>query len=159
LFAADIIQKGAMRVVTPPNEHRLVGPLAWRGHDLAPLDHDMARVLNLKRYKKVLAKNLMCIDNRIMAASKIDRVGRCGTLTHRQDAQAKRKHLDGIAAAQHNNGRDGVACRGSNRNEPFGRTLWTGGHLRRVAALSHGVLGFRGAIGLIRVVRSASSRG
>jgi hypothetical protein len=148
-----------MRVVTPPNQHPSTCLLARRGHDLAPLDRDAARISKPIWRRTIRANTRISFNNLPRLFRSINPNGRCGTLTHRQDPHAKRKPIDGIAAAQQTYFRDGARCRGSNRNESIDRTLWTGREQPRAAALYHDVLGFGGAIGLIRVVRSASSRG
>ena len=133
--------------------------LVWRGHDFAPLERRAALISKLIRGQNIPANRSISFSNFSRPTRSLDRLGRCGTLTHRQNPQAGRKPTDGIAAAQQTYGRDGARCRGSNRNESIARTLWTGGGQPEAAALYHDVLGFGGAIGLIRIVRSASSRG
>ena len=147
-----------MRVVTPP-KHPFVCLLARRGHDLAPLERREAHISNPIWRQTVRANCLITFTNLLRPSRSVDRIGRCGTLTHRQDPQAKRKPIGGIAATQQTYGRDSARCRGSNRKKSIDRALWTGIEQPRAAALYHDVLGFGGAIGLIRVVRSASSRG
>src|SRR5665647_1522305 len=99
-FAADIIYQGAMRVVTPPNQHPLMCLLARRGHDLAPLDRDAARI-SKPIWRRTIRSNYRISFNKLPRLPRlIDPIGRCGTLTHRQDSQTKRKPTNGIAAAQ-----------------------------------------------------------
>jgi hypothetical protein len=86
-------------------------------------------------------------------------IERCGTLTYRQMLKAKSQPFRRIAAAQQIQVRNGTRRCGGKRNEPIGRPSWTGPGERQAAALYQDVLGFDAAIGLIRFVRSASSRG
>jgi hypothetical protein len=84
---------------------------------------------------------------------------RCGTLTYRQMLKAQSQPCRRIAAAQQTQVPAGARRPGKKRNEPIGRPMWAGPGERQAAALYHDVLGFGAAIGLIRFVRSASSRG
>jgi len=84
---------------------------------------------------------------------------RCGTLTYRHTWPAKRKPCGQIAASQQISVRNGGCRGGSKRKKPIGPLTQSGDGERRVKALSHDVLGFGVAIGLIRFVRSASIRG
>jgi hypothetical protein len=84
---------------------------------------------------------------------------RCGTLTYRHTWPAKRKPCGQIAASQQISVRNGGCRGGSKRKKPIGPLTQSGDGERRVEALSHDVLGFGVAIGLIRFVRSASIRG
>jgi hypothetical protein len=83
----------------------------------------------------------------------------CGTLTYRHKWPAKRKTCGQIAASQQIRVRNGGCRGGSNRKKPIGPLTPSGAGDRRAEALSHDMLGFGVAIGLIRFVRSASIRG
>jgi hypothetical protein len=129
------------------------------GHDLAPVSRDIRRASAARRRNVALDKRMIW---RMICSSSTGRSGlsfRCGTLTYRQTLQVRRQPYGGIAAAQQTKVRNGARRCGGNRNEPIGRPLRTGPGERRAAALSQDVLGNDAAIGLIRFVRSASSRG
>ncbi len=129
------------------------------GHDLAPVCRDIGPARGYRRMSSILSKRLFwpvfCGRSRGERMSD----GHCGTLTYRQKPQAKRQPSLGIAAAQQIKVRTGARWYGGIRNEPIGGPLGICSGERRVAALYQDVLGFDAAIGLIRLVRSASSRG
>ncbi|HEX5666328.1 MAG TPA: hypothetical protein VFX71_05800 [Hyphomicrobium sp.] len=103
----------------------------------------------------LLMKRQICPFRGAAAAS----ASRCGTLTYRHMWPAKRKPCGQIAASQQIRVRNGDSRGGSNRKKPIGPLTQSGDGERRAEALSHDVLGFGVAIGLIRFVRSASIRG
>jgi hypothetical protein len=83
----------------------------------------------------------------------------CGTLTYRHKSPAKRQPSGQIAASQQNKVQNGARRGGRKRDKPISPITQCVGGERRAEAVSHDVLGFGVAIGLIRFVRSASIRG
>lgn len=130
-----------------------------KGHDLAPLSGDMRSAPGRWPNSNVPSKRLIwpTFCGRIGLQHGFE--GRCGTLTYRQMLKAKSQPCRRIAAAQQTQVRAGARRCGKKRNEPIGCPSWTSPGERQAAALSQDVLGFGAAIGLIRFVRSASSRG
>jgi len=129
------------------------------GHDLAPLRRDMRPAPGRWPKDKAWSKGLIwpAFCGQTGRETLLD--GCCGTLTYRQTLQAKRQPCSRIAAAQQTKVRNGARRCGGKRNEPIGGPFGIATGERRAAALLQDVLGFDAAIGLIRFVRSASSRG
>lgn len=129
------------------------------GHDLAPLGRDIRPApggwQKYNVWRKGLIWPIFCGRSDLKTTSN----GCCGTLTYRQTLKAKRQPCSRIAAAQQTKVRNGARRCGGKRNEPIGGPLGIATGERRAAALLQDVLGFDAAIGLIRFVRSASSRG
>ena len=128
-------------------------------HDFALQSNAAHRACALgQKYKwlsNLLMKRHICSFWGAAAAS----ASHCGTLTYRHKWPAKRKPCGQIAASQQIRVRNGDCRGGSNRKKPIGPLTQSGDGERRAEALSHDVLGFGVAIGLIRFVRSASIRG
>lgn len=129
------------------------------GHDLAPVCRDIRPAPGNGWTYIISSKRLFWpVFCGLIAGERVSD-GHCGTLTYRQKPKAKRQRSLGIAAAQQIKVRTGARWYGGIRNEPIGGPLGICSGERRVAALYQDVLGFDAAIGLIRLVRSASSRG